>query len=142
DAVPGDVAARADFQSAPAVKDAHGGEVAVMADLDPAFGVAGGDVSAREKVDVVFDDQPPGRALDEAVWVEADVAADARDRGAVLHVEAAVKANVVADFEALGVLDEDVVVDEDVVAAGFETGAVIHVCVARAAGPCFVSNLY
>src|SRR5205823_6183520 len=129
DAMPRDIALRPDLQPAPAVQDAHRREVRVVTDLDPALRIAGGDVRAGEKIDVVLDDQSPGRALDEAVGIEAHVRADARHRRAVLHEKAAVEAHVVSDLDALGVLDIDAVVDDDVLAAGLETLAqIVHDC--------------
>jgi len=124
DAVGGDVAVRADGESAPAVEDAAGGEMGVVADVDEAVFAAGGEVGAWEKVDVVGDGDATA-ALDEAIGVEADIGADVQ-RGGVLEVKAAIEADIVADFEKLGMLDVDVVVDDDIAATGLETVAVIH----------------
>src|SRR4051794_38868878 len=98
----------------------------MRADLDEAVRIAQRDVRAGKEIDVLRDDEPAGGALDEAVGVEADVRSDSANGRPVLHVEAAVETDVVADLEPLGMLDENVVVDDDVLAAGLESLAVVH----------------
>ena len=124
-AVGGDIAVWTDLQPAPAIQDASGREMRMVADLNPTAFAAGGDILVREKIDIVLNDDSVGRPLDEKVGIEGAVVSDAHLGRTVHHVERAHESDIVSDDDALGMLDIDFGIDRDVLATRFEEFAIV-----------------